>query len=40
MIDYAFLGAWNHFKEIEKYQSWYTAAGGHWVTHVPKPRVL
>ncbi len=39
-IDYAFLGAWNHFKEIEKYQSWYKKAGGHWITHVPKPKVI
>lgn len=35
-IDYAFLGAWNHFKEINKYQSWYSAAGGSWITHIPK----
>lgn len=39
-IDYAFLGAWNHFKEIEKYQSWYKEAGGHWITHVPAPRII
>ncbi len=39
-IDYAFLGAWNHFKEISKYQEWYTKSGGHWITHVPKPRVI
>ena len=34
-IDYAFLGAWNHFREIEKYQSWYSEAGGKWLTHIP-----
>ena len=39
-IDYAFLGAWNHFKEIDKYQAWYKEAGGHWITHVPKPQIL
>lgn len=40
LIDYAFLGAWNHFKEIDKYQSWYKEAGGHWITHVPMPRII
>ena len=39
-IDYAFLGAWNHFREIEKYQSWYKKSGGHWITHVPTPKVI
>ncbi|KKR91463.1 MAG: hypothetical protein UU42_C0011G0009 [Candidatus Woesebacteria bacterium GW2011_GWA1_41_13b] len=39
-IDYAFLGAWNHFKEIEKYQSWYRESGGHWITHVPEPKII
>jgi|SRR3989344_4939684 len=38
-IDYAFLGAWNHFKEINKYQSWYSQAGGSWITHIPKLRL-
>lgn len=40
LIDYAFLGAWNHYKEIDKYQAWYKEAGGHWVTHVPMPRII
>lgn len=39
-IDYAFLGAWNHSKEIDKYQAWYKEAGGHWITHVPMPRII
>ena len=39
-IDYAFLCAWNHSKEIDKYQAWYKEAGGHWITHVPKPRII
>lgn len=39
-IDYAFLGAWNHIKEIDKYQAWYKEAGGHWITHVPVPRII
>ena len=40
LIDYAFLCAWNHFKEINKYQSWYKQAGGHWITHVPFPKII
>lgn len=40
IIDYAFLGAWNHYKEIERYQSWYKKSGGHWITHVPTPKVI
>ncbi|MEK7181295.1 MAG: methyltransferase domain-containing protein [Patescibacteria group bacterium] len=39
-IDYAFLGAWNHFKEIDQYQSWFKRAGGKWITHVPMPRII
>src|SRR3989344_4736936 len=39
-IDYAFLCAWNHAKEIDKYQAWYKESGGHWVTHVPEPRII
>ncbi len=40
MIDYAFLCAWNHSREIDKFQSWYKQAGGHWITHVPRPHIL
>ncbi len=39
-IDYVFLGAWNHFKEIDEYQSWFRVAGGHWITHVPLPKII
>ena len=39
-IDYAFLCAWNHSKEIDKYQAWYKETGGHWITHVPRPRII
>ena len=39
-INYAFLGAWNHFREIDKYQGWYNNDGGHWITHVPFPEIL
>ncbi len=39
-IDYAFLGAWNHLPEIQKYQAWFTEGGGHWITHVPTPRII
>ena len=38
--DYAFLGAWNHFKEINEYQSWFKEKGGRWITHVPMPRII
>jgi methylation protein EvaC len=40
LIDYAFLCAWNHAKEIRDHQAWYEAAGGRWITHVPVPHVL
>lgn len=40
MLDYAFLGAWNHSTEINKFQSWYMEKGGHWITHVPSPRII
>ena len=39
-IDCVFLGAWNHFNEINKYQAWYKEAGGKWLTHVPMPRII
>ncbi len=39
-IDYTFLCAWNHFKEIDAYQDWFRKAGGHWITHVPMPRII
>ena len=39
-IDHAFLGAWNHFNEIKKYQSWFSDAGGKWITHVPEPKII
>lgn len=39
-IDVAFLFAWNHYKEISKYQSWFHDSGGKWLTHVPKPMLL
>ena len=40
LIDYAFLCAWNHAREIEHHQAWYREAGGHWILHVPRPRIL
>ncbi|MBX4189978.1 methyltransferase domain-containing protein, partial [Candidatus Parcubacteria bacterium] len=40
MIDYVFLCAWNHGKEINKYQAWYKKSGGKWVTHVPSPKLI
>lgn len=39
-VDYAFLFAWNHFKEIDQYQSWFRRGGGKWITHVPTPRII
>ncbi len=39
-VDYAFLFAWNHLREIDQNQSWFRQKGGHWITHVPKPRIL
>lgn len=39
-LDYALLGAWNHFKEIDKFQSWFRESGGKWITHVPMPHII
>ncbi len=39
-IEYAFLFAWNHLPEIDKYFSWFRQGGGHWITHVPTPRII
>lgn len=39
-IDAAFLFAWNHFEEINKYFAWFRDGGGQWITHVPYPRVI
>lgn len=39
-VDYAFLFAWNHLKEIDKYQAWFRQGGGHWITHVPNPHIV
>lgn len=39
-IDVAVLFAWNHLKEIDKSQAWFRAGGGHWLMHVPKPRII
>ncbi len=39
-LDYEFLGAWNHFKEISESQSWFKERGGKWITHVPTPRIV
>jgi len=39
-VDYALLLAWNHIDEISKSQSGFKAKGGHWITHVPVPRII
>jgi methylation protein EvaC len=38
--DYAFLAAWNHEKELREHNKAFEAAGGRWITHVPKVHVL
>jgi len=38
--DYAFLAAWNHEKELREHNKAFAAAGGRWITHVPKVHVL
>ena len=38
--DYAMLFAWNHLKEIDESQAWFRENGGHWITHVPMPRII
>lgn len=38
--DYAFLFAWNHSEEIMAKEGQYKAAGGKWIVHVPKVKVL
>ncbi|KKR75585.1 MAG: hypothetical protein UU18_C0002G0020 [Parcubacteria group bacterium GW2011_GWB2_40_8] len=39
-VDYAFLFAWNHLKEIDQSQSWFRQGGGKWITHVPTPKII
>ncbi len=39
-VDHAFLGAWNHLEEINKYQPWFKESGGSWITHIPSPRII
>lgn len=39
-VEYAFLFAWNHLKEISASQAWFTEKGGKWITHVPMPHIL
>lgn len=39
-VDYAFLFAWNHLKEIDASQAWFREGGGKWITHVPMPRII
>lgn len=37
---FAFLGAWNHEKEIRMKNEYFEARGGRWITHVPQVRLL
>lgn len=39
-IDVAFLCAWNHINEINKYFPWFKENGGKWLTHVPMPHII
>lgn len=39
-IDYAFLGAWNFYKEIFKKEKLFFKRGGKFITHVPYPRIV
>ncbi|HYU64815.1 MAG TPA: methyltransferase domain-containing protein [Candidatus Paceibacterota bacterium] len=39
-VDVAFLFAWNHQREINQYQAWFTRGGGRWLTHVPYPQLI
>jgi SAM-dependent methyltransferase len=39
-VDYAFLGAWNFYKEIKKKERNFLYRGGKFITHVPFPRIL
>lgn len=38
--DIAFLGAWNHKKEILEHNRAFTERGGRWLTHVPEVALL
>jgi methylation protein EvaC len=38
--DFAFLFAWNHADEVMAKERAFVEAGGKWITHVPKVRVL
>ena len=39
-LDYAFLFAWNHAKEIMEKETEFSNNGGKWITHIPYVRVL
>jgi methylation protein EvaC len=38
--DYAFLFAWNHFKEVMEKEEAFKEKGGKWILHVPEVKVL
>jgi methylation protein EvaC len=38
--DFAFLFAWNHAEEVMAKERAFVKAGGKWITHVPKVRIL
>ena len=38
--DYAFLFAWNHFKEISNKEKKFVESGGKWITHVPNVSLI
>lgn len=39
-VDYAFLGAWNFYKEIMNKETKFIERGGKFITHVPNVKVL
>ncbi len=39
-INYFYLGAWNYKKEILEKESDYLSAGGKFITHIPKVKIL
>jgi methylation protein EvaC len=39
-VDYAFLGAWNHAKEIMSKENAFINRGGKFITHMPEPHII
>jgi methylation protein EvaC len=39
-VNYAFLGAWNFYKEIFQKEKLFFQRGGKFITHIPYPRII